>query len=46
MSNFRKLKIEDLINIPIQKDNITVCKNSTPIQKNQETFGHKKRIKP
>jgi hypothetical protein len=45
MSNFRKLKIEDLIT-PVHKDKNTVCKNSTPIQKNQETFGHKKRIKP
>ena len=46
MSNFRKLKMEDLINIPIQKENNNVCKNSTQIPKNQETFGHKKRIKP
>lgn len=44
MSTSRKLRIEDIISIPIkinEKD-----KNLNIIPKNQEVFGHKKRIKP
>jgi hypothetical protein len=45
MSNFRKLKMEDLIAVTIQKeDTYNVCTNQIP--KNQKDFGHKKRIKP
>ena len=46
MSSFRKLKLEDLINISNEKNEENLHKNLNQIPKNQEVFGHKKRIKP
>ena len=47
MSNFRKLRMEDLINTPTLKETKTdTCTSSYQIPKNQKDFGHKKRIKP
>ena len=49
MSFSRKLKMEDLINISKEKEKDkenNLYKNLNQIPKNQEVFGHKKRIKP
>ena len=45
MSNSRKLRIEDLISIPKEKE-YNSDKKFDSIPKNQKDFGHKKRIKP
>ncbi len=47
MSNLRKLKMEDLLDITKEKEyKNDTCPSSIYISKNQKDFGHKKRIKP
>jgi hypothetical protein len=47
MSNSRKLKMEDLLDITKEKEyKNETCPSSSYISKNQKDFGHKKRIKP
>jgi hypothetical protein len=47
MSFSRKLRIEDIINIPIEKEQYNnLLNNLNQIPTNQQVFGHKKRIKP
>ena len=46
MSFSRKLRIEDLLSMPIEENRNNINKNLNQIPKNQKDFGHKKRIKP
>jgi hypothetical protein len=47
MSFSRKLRIEDIMDIPIEKkQHNNSFKNVNQIPINQQVFGHKKRIKP
>ena len=43
--SFRKLRLEDIVDIPEKKEN-DLYNNLNIVPKHQEVFGHKKRIKP